>query len=92
MEGYAENKFRFQIPSRYRCGRAVATRGEFADSLVSQRRHLQTVVLYVMLADVRDRFFNARGTKPAGIHRQICDVYGEEVMSELNGTEMGTTF
>lgn len=28
------------------------------------------------------RFLNARGTKPVEIYRQICDVYGEEAMSD----------
>ena len=28
------------------------------------------------------RFFNARNVKPADIHRQICEVYGENVMRD----------
>ena len=35
------------------------------------------------------RFLNAKNMKPAEIHRQLCDVYGEHAMS--NGTEMGAT-
>jgi hypothetical protein len=28
------------------------------------------------------RFLNARNVKPADIHRQICEVYGENAMSD----------
>jgi transposase len=28
------------------------------------------------------RFLNARNVKPADIHRQVCEVYGENVMSD----------
>jgi transposase len=28
------------------------------------------------------RFFNARNVKPTDIHRQICEVYGENAMSD----------
>jgi hypothetical protein len=28
------------------------------------------------------RFLNARNVKPAGIHLQICEVYGENAMSD----------
>jgi transposase len=28
------------------------------------------------------RFLNARNMKPADIHRQLCEVYGEHVMSD----------
>ena len=28
------------------------------------------------------RFLNARNVKPADIHRQICQVYGENAMSD----------
>jgi hypothetical protein len=36
------------------------------------------------------RFLNARNVKPADIHRQICEVYGENAMSD-DGEEMGQT-
>ena len=29
------------------------------------------------------RFLNAKNMKPAEIHRQLCDVYGEHAMSSL---------
>jgi hypothetical protein len=28
------------------------------------------------------RFFNARNVKPADIHRQLCEMYGELAMSD----------
>jgi hypothetical protein len=28
------------------------------------------------------RFLNARNMKPADIHRQLCEVYGEHAMSD----------
>ena len=69
-------------------------RAEFLDSLSRHGRNLQTseqclpIVLFKKIetpaaCEMRSviRFLNAKNMKPAEIHRQLCDMYGEHAMS-----------
>jgi hypothetical protein len=37
---------------------------------------------------VSDQIFNAKNVRPAEIYRQVCEVYGENAMSDEMGEKM----
>jgi hypothetical protein len=93
-EAYPQNKFRLQILPLQRCGHYGAhackvcssfwkVRTQFADAsscVFKMIKKTEKPAACEMRSVIR--FLNARNMKPAAIHRQLCEVYGEHTMSD----------
>jgi hypothetical protein len=67
---------------------------EFVYPFVRHGRNLQTVEPAACEMQSVIRFLNARNMKPADIHHQLCEVYGEHAVSDSmvrshRGQDMG---